>query len=142
MTPEEILKGKKSFAIVGASNEMLKYGYELVCAFRKSVPTGKDHGYKIFPINPKYDEIEGIKCYPSLIDLPEKPDVVITALAPKNTLNVVPVVKEIGVDTIWFPPNCFDESAIQKAKELNLEYVSNVCPIGILGNMQNNDSNK
>lgn len=125
MTPEEIFKSKKSFAIVGASNEMMKYGYELVCVF-------KDYGYKIFPINPKYDEIEGIKCYPSLKDLPEKPDVVLTALAPKNTLNVVPVVKEIGVDTIWFPPNCFDENAVNKAEELKLDYISNVCPIGIL----------
>jgi len=125
MTPEEILKSKKSFAIIGASNEMMKYGYELVCVF-------KDYGYKIFPINPKYDEIEGIKCYPSLKDLPEKPDVVLTALAPKNTLNVVPVVKEIGADTIWFPPNCFDENALKKAEELKLNYVNNVCPIGIL----------
>lgn len=39
---EEILKSKKSYAIVGASNEMLKYGYELVCVF-------KDYGIKIFP---------------------------------------------------------------------------------------------
>lgn len=125
MTPEEILKSKKSFAIVGASNEMMKYGYELVCVF-------KDYGYKIFPINPKCDEIEGIKCYPSLKDLPEKPDVVLTALAPKNTLNVVQVVKEIGVDTIWFPPNCFDENTVNKAEELKLYCISNVCPIGIL----------
>lgn len=128
MTPEEILKSKKSFAIVGASNEMLKYGNELVRIF-------KDYGYKIFPINPKYDVIEGIKGYPSLKELPEKPDVVIAALAPKNAVHVVPVVKEIGVDTIWFPPNCFDDTSIQKAKELNLNFVSNVCPIGIFGKM-------
>lgn len=132
MNPEEILKSKKSLAIVGASNEMMKYGYELVCVFRESVPSGKDYGYKVFPINPKYSEIEGIKCYPSLKDLPEKPDVVLTALAPKNTVNVVPVVKEIGVDTIWFPPNCFDDTSIEKAKELKLNFVSNVCLIGLL----------
>lgn len=133
MTPEEILKSKKSFAIVGASNEMLKYGYELVCVF-------KDNGYKVYPINPKYDEIEGIKCYPSLKELPEKPEVIITALAPKNTFNVVPVVKEIGADIIWFPPNCFDENSIEKAKELNLSFVSNVCPIGLIGKLFNTDS--
>ena len=133
MTPEEILKSKKSFAVVGASNEMLKYGYELVCVF-------KENGYKVYPINPKYDEIEGIKCYPSLKDLPEKPEVVITALAPKNTVNVVPVVKEIGVGMIWFPPNCFDENAIEKASELNLNFVSNVCPIGLLSKLLNVDS--
>lgn len=125
MIPEEILKSKAFFAIVGASNEMMKYGYELVCVF-------KYQGYKVFPINPKYDEIEGIKCFPSLKDLPERPDVVLTALTPKNTLNVIPVVKEIGVDKIWFPPNCFDDNSIKKAEELKLDYVSNVCPIGIM----------
>jgi len=104
---------------------MLKYGYELVCVF-------KDYGYKLFPINPKYDEIEGIKYYPSLKELPETPDVVSISLAPQNTINVISVVKEIGIDTIRFPPNCFDESTIVKAKELNLNYVSNVCPIGLL----------
>lgn len=133
MLPEEILRSKKSFAIVGASNEMMKYGYELVCVF-------KDYGYKVFPINPKYDEIEGIKCYPLLKELPEKPDVVITALAPKNTANVVSIVNEMGVDTIWFPPNCFDESAIKKAEELQLNYVSNVCPIGILRRLNHSNS--
>ncbi len=125
MIPEKILKEKKSFAIVGASNEMMKYGYELVCVF-------KDYGIKIFPVNPKYDEIEGVKCYPSLKELPEKPDVVLIALAPKNTFNIIPIVKEIGVEKVWFPPNCFDENSINKAKELNLQFISNVCPIAIL----------
>lgn len=48
------------------------------------------------------------------------------------TINVVPVVKEIGVDMIWFPPNCFNENAIEKAREYSISYVSNICPIGIL----------
>ncbi len=125
MIAEEILKSESSFAIVGASNEIMKYGYELVCVF-------KDYGIRIFPINPKYEEIEGIKCYPSLKELPEKPDVVLIALAPKNTINVLPIVKEIGVNKIWLPPNCYDDSSIEKAKELNLEYIHNVCPIGLL----------
>lgn len=86
MTPEEILKSKKSFAIIGASNEMLKYSYELICVF-------KDYGYKIFPISLKYSEIEGIKCYPSLKELPEKPEVILIALAPANTYKVI---KSIG----------------------------------------------
>lgn len=114
---------------------MLKYGYELVCVF-------KDYEYKIFPINPKYDEIEEINCYPSLKELLEKPEVVITVLAPKNTVNVVPVVKEIGVNTIWFPPNCFDKNAIEKAEELHLNFVSNVCPIVLLRKLNADDSRK
>lgn len=56
MTLEGILKSRKSFSIVGASNELLKYGNELVRVF-------KDYGYKISPVSPKYNEIELIKCY-------------------------------------------------------------------------------
>lgn len=58
----------------------MKYWYEIVCVF-------KDYGYKIYPINPKYSEIEGIKCYPSLKNLPGKSEVVITDLAPKKLLS-------------------------------------------------------
>ncbi len=127
---EELLKAKKSFAIIGASNEMLKYGYELVCVF-------KDYDYKIFPINPKYDEIEGIKCYSSLEELPEKPDVVLIALAPKNTNNAIDQLKSIGNIIVWLPPNCFDEIAVSKVKELSLDYVSDICPIGLMRKIWN-----
>ena len=51
----------------------------------------------------------------------------------------MPVVNEISVDTIWFPPNCFDESAIEKAEQLKLNCVSNVCPIGILRRINKTD---
>lgn len=127
---EELLKAKKSFAIIGASNEMLKYGYELVCVF-------KDYDYKIFPINPKYEEIEGIKCYPSLEKLPENPDVVLIALAPKNTNNAIDKVKENGSKIVWLPPNCFDENTLAKVQELDLDFVSDICPIGLLRKIWN-----
>ena len=130
MSAEEILKTKKSFAIIGASNEMLKYGYELVVVL-------KDAGYNIFPINPKYEEIEGIKCYPSLNELPEKPEVIIIALAPQNTEKVV---KSIGSSEsiFWLPPNCYTEDAVTFCKDNNITFVYNVCPIGTLNIISSN----
>lgn len=127
MKAEEILKTKKSYAIIGASNEMLKYGYELVVVL-------KDAGYNIFPINPKYEEIEGVKCYPSLKELPKKPEVTIIALAPHNTEKVV---KSIGSSEsiFWLPPNCYNDETINFCKENNYDFVYNVCPIGTLSNI-------
>jgi predicted CoA-binding protein len=127
MTPEEILKTKKTYAIIGASNEVLKYGYELVCVFN-------DSGYEVLPVNPKYDEIDGIKCYPSLKDLPEKPEVIITALAPANTEKVVKSLPD-NYETLWLPPNCFNEETVSYCKENNINFVYNVCPIGLIRKM-------
>lgn len=125
ITPEDILKTAKTFAIVGASGSPERYGYELV-------ETMHHAGYKVFPINPKYSEILGIPCYPSLTEVPEIPDVVITALSPNNTLNAIEKAAEKGVQIIWMPPECFSDETINKCKELNLAFVYDVCPIGII----------
>ena len=128
MIAEEILKTKKSFAIIGASNEMLKYGYELVVVL-------KDAGYNIFPINPKYEEIEGVKCYPSLRELPEKPEVIIIALAPTKTESVIKSIEDSDGIIFWLPPNCYNEEAVTFCKDNNISFVYNVCPIGTLNIM-------
>lgn len=125
MTPEGILKSAKTFAIVGASDNPERYGYELV-------ETMKNAGYNIFPVNPKYSAIQGITSYHSIKDIPQKPDVVITALAPGNSLKAIESAAELGVQIIWMPPECWSEETLEKCKSLNIEFVYNVCPIGLI----------
>jgi acetyl coenzyme A synthetase (ADP forming)-like protein len=62
----------KSVAIVGASRQKGKVGYEILT----NLVAGGYKG-KIFPINPKADEIEGLKCYPDLTSLGAVPELVI-----------------------------------------------------------------
>lgn len=66
----------RSIAFVGASPRPDTVGNDMIRAIR-------DGGFPgpIYPINPKYDEIEGIKTYPSLDRLPEAVDHVVLALA-------------------------------------------------------------
>ncbi len=128
MTAQDILKTKKTFALVGATPDKWKYGYEVLTALMNA-------GYTVMPINPKYREIEGIKCYPSLKDLPQKPEVVISALAPTNTERVVEVVKEMSIELLWMPPGCWSDEAVQKCRRLNVDFVHDVCPIGTLSMM-------
>jgi len=127
--PEEILKTKKTFALIGASQDMLKYSYELLF-------TLLDAGYTVYPINPRYEKIEDQRCYASLADLPEKPEVVIITLAPHNTETVLDQIAAQGVTTVWLPPGSWSEAALTKAQALGLEVLYNVCPIGTLGRMQ------
>ena len=58
-----------SVAIIGASNSEGKVGYIIV----NNLLEGNYKG-KIYPINPKDDEIQGLKSYKSVLDLPEAPD--------------------------------------------------------------------
>jgi acetyl coenzyme A synthetase (ADP forming)-like protein len=62
----------KSVAIVGASRQPGKVGYEILTNL-----IAGGYGGKIFPVNPKADSIEGLKCYPDLASIGETPDLVL-----------------------------------------------------------------
>jgi len=125
MTAEEILKTKKSYAVIGATPNKERYGYEVFEIIHAN-------GYQVFPINPKYAEIDGITCYPSLKALKQKPDVVITALAPANTEQVIDSVKALGIEIVWMPPGCWSDEAVKKCQDLQLNCIYDECPVGIL----------
>ncbi len=93
----DVLLNPKSVAVIGASRDAASVGHGVL----KSLLTGcvfdtgecKGFGGKIFPINPKADEILGVKCYPSITAVPEPVDVAVVAVPAK----IVPgVVKECG----------------------------------------------
>lgn len=78
----------ESVAVVGASNSEGKVGYIIVNNIINDGYEGK-----VYPINPKDDEIQGLKAYANVSDLPEVPDLVIISI-PGKLVN--PVVKECG----------------------------------------------
>lgn len=125
MNGKQILQTKKSFAVIGATQNKDRYGYEVFEILHSK-------GYQVFPVNPKYNEIDGIPCYPLLHDLEQKPDVVITALAPANTEQTLDSIKELNIETVWMPPECWNENVIQKCKKLKLQFIYDECPVGIL----------
>jgi hypothetical protein len=127
--PEEILRTRKTYALIGATQDMLNYSYELLF-------TMLEHGYTVYPINPRYEKIEDQRCYASLADLPEKPEVVIITLAPHNTETVLDQIAAQGVTTVWLPPGSWSEAALTKAQVLGLELLHNVCPIGTMRKMR------
>jgi len=97
-TSEEIVAGMKrifsptGIAIIGASGDPSKLGYSTV----KNIIDGGYKG-KIYPINPKADEILGLKCYKSVTDIPGQVDVAVIVIPAKNVAEAVKMLGEKGV---------------------------------------------
>jgi acetyltransferase len=85
----------KSVAIVGASRQKGKVGYEILTNM-----IGAGFAGKIFPVNPNADSIEGLKCYPDLAAIGEKPDLVIVIVPAKFVPDVMRECAKIGVKSV------------------------------------------
>jgi len=118
------LNKKNTIAFVGATKQKEKWGY-------KKYKNIKDAGYRVYPVNPKYAEVDGDKCFPtlkSLIELQgEKPDFVITIIPPNVTEKTVEQCKILGIDKIWMQPGSESEKAIKFCEENKIQVVHGIC---------------
>ena len=123
-TIKEFLNKKNKIGFVGATTQKEKWGY-------KKYKELKDAGFKVYPVNPKYDSVDGDKCYPNLESLVEflheKIDFVITIIPPKVTEKVVEQCTTLGINKIWMQPGSESEEAIKSCKENNIEVVHDIC---------------
>jgi predicted CoA-binding protein len=117
---KEFLSRKNIFAVVGASRDPQKYGFQV---YRDL----KNAGYQVYPINPNANEILGDKCYPSFEAMPKKPDVVDVVVPPKVTEQVVETCKKLGIKKVWMQPGSESETAIKFCQENAIDVVYGVC---------------
>ena len=96
---------QKRFAVVGATDNHDKYGYQIFENLRR-------RGYEVFPVNPRLNELEGNKCYPSIGDIPVEVDVVDFVVPPKVTEEILKECKKLGLNRIWLQPGSESETAI------------------------------
>lgn len=110
----------RKWAVVGVSEDREKYGNKIYRDLR-------DAGYRVFPVNPKLETVEGDRCYPSLKALPEVPDVVDLVVPPQVGLTVVQECLDLGIQRIWFQPGSESDAAIQKAEAGGMAVVHDAC---------------
>ena len=108
------------FAVVGASRDPKKYGYQV---YRDLL----NAGYRVYCVNPNATEILGNKCYPNLEALPVKPDVVDVVVPPKITEQTVKICKKLGITKVWMQPGSESEAAIKFCEENSIGVVHGVC---------------
>jgi acyl-CoA synthetase (NDP forming) len=120
----------KSVAIIGASDNPNKVGGRPVHYLDKFGFKGR-----IFPINPSRTEVQGHKCYPSLQDLPEAPEMVIVAVAGDNAIGAVEDCAAAGVKIAVVMASGFGEvDAVEgKAKERRMVAAAHKAGMRIVG---------
>lgn len=108
------------WAVIGASDNTEKFGYKIF----KSM---KDAGYTVYPVNPGVSEILGVKCYPSLADLPEKPQAVDVVVPAKVGEQIMKDCAQAGIKNVWLQPGANASNVVKIGKELGLEVIDTGC---------------
>ncbi len=118
MTPEmQAMLAADSFAVVGASRAPDKYGFLI---YRSLKAAGKT----AFAVNPRAAEVDGDPCYPSLSDLPQKPEVAVMVVPPPVTEAAVAECARLGIKQIWMQPGAESEAAVAACHFAAIQIVS------------------
>src|SRR6195952_5923292 len=81
-----------SIALIGASRDQEKIPGRLLSMLRKN-----DYPGKLYPINPNYSDIDGLKCYPSISDIGQPIDLVIIIIPARAVLGALEQCAAAGV---------------------------------------------
>jgi len=111
---------QKKFALVGATDNTGKNGYRIFKNLSR-------RGYEVYPVNPGLEELEGVKCYHSLADIPVRVDVVDFVVPPPVTEATLKECQRLGLDRIWLQPGSESEAAIAFCRENKLKVVHGIC---------------
>jgi predicted CoA-binding protein len=86
-----------------------------------------EHGFEVIPVNPKYEEILGQKCYSDLNSIPTPVDVVDLFQKAERVPLFVDAAIEIGAKVVWMQLGIVNEEAAQKSRDAGLEVVMDRC---------------
>jgi len=115
-----ILRECKTLAVVGLSANEMRPSY-----FASKYM--QDHGYRIIPVNPNYDEILGEKCYPDLASIPDAVDMVDLFQRADRVMPFVEQAIEIKANVVWMQLGVVNEEAAKVASDGGLEVVMDRC---------------
>ncbi|MBK8765104.1 MAG: CoA-binding protein [Burkholderiaceae bacterium] len=120
VTLRRILHENRTIAVVGLSADWFRPSYF-------AAKYMQEHGYRIVPVNPRYPEILGETCYPSLSAIPFKVDIVDVF---RKTADVLPIAEEavaIGAKCLWQQIGVINEEAQALALRNGLDSVVDRC---------------
>lgn len=116
----EVLERTRTIAVVGLSGSALRPSYG-VAAYLQS------RGYRIIPVNPNVSESLGETAYPSLLDVPEKIDLVNVFRRPEFVDEVVDQAIQLKIPAVWMQEEVVNERAAEKARQAGIFVVMDRC---------------
>ena len=115
----------KVVAVIGASSNRRKFGNRALRAFR-------EQGYTVIPINPHESDVEGLKTYASVLDVPGVIDMASFYVPPEIGEQVIGEVAQKGISEVWLNPGAESDELIARARALQIQPIV-ACSIVAIG---------
>lgn len=109
-----------AIALVGMSRSGKKFG-NLAC---RELTT---KGYRVYPIHPVAQTIDGRRCYQRLADLPEAVDAVLVVVPPGQAEATVREAAAAGIHHVWLQQGAESPEVLKACREAGIEAVSGEC---------------
>jgi predicted CoA-binding protein len=121
-TARQVLSESRCWAVVGASEDPWRSSRSVAAYL-------VERGYDVIPVNPAYETVLGLRCYPTLADVPRPVDVVDLFRRSEQAGAHVDEAVAIGAAAVWTQLGVFpDEAALARARAAGLTVVVNRCP--------------
>ena len=114
-----------SVAVIGASAVQAKYGNRAVRAYLRQ-------GWTVYPVNPNESDVEGLKTYAQVTDIPGPVDRASLYVPPEIGLGLLPAIRDKGVGELYVNPGAESDALLAEAERLGIEtiYACSIVDIG------------
>src|SRR5947209_20385321 len=114
----------KVVAVIGASSNRQKFGNRAVRAFQRQ-------GYTVIPINPHEQQVEGLKTYRSVLDVPGAIDMATMYVPPEIGEQVIDEIAQKRIGEVWLNPGAESDALIARARALDIQPIVACSIVGI-----------
>ena len=115
----------KTVAVIGASSHRFKYGNKAVRAYIRQ-------GYHVLAINPNERQVEGLRTYASVLDVPGPIDMATLYVPGHIGVRVMDDIAKKGIPEVWLNPGADDDEVVARAKALGVNVIQ-ACSIMAIG---------
>ena len=106
----------KTVAVIGASSDRRKFGNKALRAFRAE-------GFTVIPVNPNEPEVEGLRSYASVLDVPGPIDMATVYVQPEIGEKLLAEFAQKQIPEIWFNPGAESDGLMDKARAMKLNAI-------------------
>ena len=111
---------QKKFAVAGSFRNESKYAYKIL-------RTLISKGYQAYPVNPRLEDVGGIRCYNNILDIPFDIDVVNVVTPPSVSEAIVKECRAKSITRVWLQPGAESETAIKFCRDNNIDVIYGLC---------------
>ena len=114
----------RTVAVVGASSDRQKFGNKALRAYMAE-------GYTVIPINPNEREVEGLKTFASVLDVPGPIDMATVYVQPEIAMRLLDEFEQKGIPEVWINPGAETDEMIDTARKRKTKVIFACSIIGV-----------